>query len=80
MRKEILNMSIRSQAGNNCLNVLCGLIKFSRNDACILVSGTRTITEAGAGDKAKPLDYRNKGVTFKNCAPITDCISEINNT
>ena len=25
-------------------------------------------------------DERNKGVTFKNCAPITKCISRINNT
>ena len=25
-------------------------------------------------------DERNKGVIFKNCAPFTDCISEVNNT
>ena len=35
-------------------------------DAYILVKGTITI--------------RNKGVTFKNCAPFTKCISRINNT
>ena len=29
---------------------------------------------------AKQLDERNEGVIFKNCAPFTDCISEINNT
>ena len=29
---------------------------------------------------AKRLDERNEGVIFKNCAPFTDCISEINNT
>ena len=29
---------------------------------------------------AKRLDKRNKGVIFKNCAPIIDYISEINNT
>ena len=28
----------------------------------------------------RQLDERNKGVIFKNCAPFTDCISEINNT
>ena len=26
MRKETLNITLRSQAGNNCLNVLCNLI------------------------------------------------------
>ena len=38
-----------------------------------------TITGAGADNAAKRLDERNKGVIFKNCAPFTDCISEINN-
>ena len=50
------------------------------SDTYILVSGTITITGAGADDAAKRLDERNKGVIFKNCAPFTDCISEINNT
>ena len=50
------------------------------SDAYILVSGFITITGAGADDAVKRLDERNKGVTFKNCAPFTDCISEINNS
>ena len=45
------------------------------SDAYILVSGTITITEAGADDAAKRLDERNKGAIFKNFAPFTDCIS-----
>ena len=49
------------------------------SDAYILVSETIAVTRAGADD-AKRLDKRNKGVIFKNCAPFTDCISEINNT
>ena len=49
-------------------------------DVYILVSETITITRAGAYDAAKRLDERNKGVIFKNCAPFTDCISEINNS
>ena len=44
----------------------------------ILVSGT--ITGAGEDDAAKRADERNKGLIFKNCAPFTDCTSEINNT
>ena len=50
------------------------------SDTYILVSGTITITGAGADDTAKRLDERNKRVIFKNCAPFTDFISEINNT
>ena len=44
------------------------------------VSGTITITGAGANDAAKQLDERNKIVIFKNCAPFTDCLNELNNT
>ena len=49
-------------------------------DACILVKGTITITGAGNDDATKQADERGKGVTFKNCAPFTKCISRINNT
>ena len=49
------------------------------SDAYILVKGKITIT--GADDAAaKQADERDKGVAFKNCAPFTNCVSEINNT
>ena len=48
------------------------------SDAYILLIGTIMITGAGADDAAKRLDERNKRVISKNCAPFTDCISEIN--
>ena len=35
------------------------------SDVYILVSGTITITGAGADDAAKRLDYKNKGVKKK---------------
>ena len=49
-------------------------------DAYIHVKGKMTIT--GAGDDAATMqaDERDKGVAFKNCAPFTNSISEINNT
>ena len=50
------------------------------DDADRLLKGTITITGAGNDDAAKLLDERNKGVTFKNCAHFTICISRINNT
>ena len=49
-------------------------------DSYILVKGTITITGAGVNADARNADERNKGVTFKNCAPFTKCISRINNT
>ena len=49
-------------------------------DSYILVKGTITITGAGANANAEQTDERDKGVTFKNYAPFTKCISRINNT
>ena len=50
-------------------------------DSYIIVKGTITfITGAGDDAAAKQADERDKGVTFKNCAPFTKCISRINNT
>ena len=50
------------------------------NDAYTLVSRTITIDGGGADDATKQLDERNKGGIFKNCAPFTDCIREVNTT
>ena len=48
------------------------------SDAYILVKGNISVTNtAAAGDAANNI---NKKVIFKNCAPFTNCISEINNT
>ena len=49
-------------------------------DAYILVSRTIAITVTGADDAAKQLYERSEGVRFKNCAPFTDCTSEVNST
>ena len=49
-------------------------------DAYILVKGTIIITGARNNAVARQADERDKGVTFKNCAPFTKCISRINNT
>ena len=48
-------------------------------DAYILVKGRTTIS--GAVDGAtRRADERDKGLTFKNCAPFNKCMSRINNT
>ena len=48
------------------------------SDAYILVKGTISVDNtAAAGANANNTD---KKVIFKNCAPFTNCISEINNT
>ena len=48
------------------------------SDAYILVKGTITVNNTSAADAAA--NNTNKKVIFKNCAPFTNCISEINNT
>ena len=47
-------------------------------DAYILVKGTITVNNTAAADA--DANSTNKKVIFKNCAPFTNCISEINNT
>ena len=48
------------------------------SDAYMLVKGNITVNNtASAGAAANNI---NKKVIFKNCAPITNCISQINNT
>ena len=49
-------------------------------DSYILVQGTITITGEADNVNARYADERDKGVTLKNCAPFTKCISRINNT
>ena len=51
---------------------------YDYSDAYILVSGTITVDGAGADDAAERLDESEKRVIFRNCAPFTDCISEMN--
>ena len=50
------------------------------SDAYIIVKGTITNNERGADAAARQADEKDKGVSFKNCAPLINCISEINNT
>ena len=48
------------------------------NDAYILVKGEITVDDTWATGAAA--NNTNKKVIFKECAPFTNCISEINNT
>ena len=48
------------------------------SDAYILVKGTISVNNTAAAGAAA--NNANKKVIFKNCAPFTNCISEINNT
>ena len=54
---------------------LCGYA-----DAYILVKGIITINGEGDDATTRQVGERNKGVTFKNSAPFTKCISRINDT
>ena len=48
------------------------------SDAYILVKGTIAVNNTAAANA--DANNTNKKVIFKNCAPFTICISEINNT
>ena len=48
------------------------------SNAYILVKGTISVNNTAAAGAA--VNNTNKKVIFKNCAPFTNCISEINNT
>ena len=48
------------------------------SDTYVLVKGTITVNNTAAADAAE--NNTNKKVIYKNCAPFTNCISEINNT
>ena len=50
---------------------------YDYSNSYILVKGTMTVNDTRT---AAVLNNRNKKVTFKNCAPFTSCMSEINNT
>ena len=59
------------------------MVKFSLCDysnAYIHVKVKVEIIGAGNDAVARQADERDNGVAFKNCAPFTNCISEINNT
>ena len=46
-----------------------------QSDAYILVGGTITVPNTGTATVPNNI----KNIRIKNCAPLTDCISEINN-
>ena len=48
------------------------------SNAYILVKGTISVNDTAAGDAIN--NNNNRKVIFKNCAPFTNFISEINNT
>ena len=48
------------------------------SDSYILVKGTIAVNNTAAADV--DANNTNKKIIFKNCAPLTNCISEINNT
>ena len=58
-------------------NSMLQSILYDYSDAYIAFKGTITVPNTG---RAAAQNNRNKEVVFENCAPFTDCISEMNNT
>ena len=78
---EINDESRGTHYVNSQIKFKTAMLKFSLCDsghAFILVKGTITVDDTSAGGAAANNTYEK--VIFKNCAPFTYCISEINNT
>ena len=93
---EINNESRGTYNANSKIKIKTTMLRSTLcdySDAYIIVKGKITIT-ANAGPQpvagnprtaakllaARQADERDKSVVFKNCAPFTNCIGEINNT
>ena len=70
--------NVNSQIKFKTIMLKCSLCDYS--DAYILVKEKITITGVGDDAAARRGDEGDRGVAFKNCAPFTNCISEVNNT
>ena len=68
--------NVNSQVKFKTLMLKSSLCDYS--NAYILVKGTITVNNTAAA--YTDANNNNKKVIFKNCAPFTNCISEINNT
>ena len=71
--------NINSQIGFDISMLKSSVCAYSDGD--ILVNGTITISGGSADETDANIrtDKRKKGVLFKNCAPVNDCISKIRN-
>ena len=68
---------------NNQIKFTTAMLSYSLCDysnAYILVKGKIRITGAGDDAAARQTDEKDKRAAFKNCAPFTNCMSEISNT
>ena len=77
---EINDESRRAYNVNSQIKFKTTMLKSSLcdySDAYILVKGTISVNNTAQGDA---VNNTNKKLMFKNCAPFTNCISEINNT
>ena len=78
---EINNESRGTYNVNNQIKFKTTMLKsslYDYSDPYILVKGTIALNNTAAADANG--NNTNKKVIFKNCAPFTNCISEINNT
>ena len=79
---EINDQSRGTRNTNSDIRFKTAMLKYSLydySDAYILVKGGITITGEGDNVVNRQADERNKGIIFKNCAPFSNCKSEMNN-
>ena len=81
LEQKIRLKLIKRKNANNQIKFKTTMLKSSLcdySDAYILVKGTIAANNTAAADA--DANNINKKITFKNCAPFANCISEINNT
>ena len=79
---EINDQSRVTRNTNSDIRFKTAMLKYrlyDYSDAYILVKGGITITGEGDNVVNRQADERNKGIIFKNCAPFSNCKSEMNN-
>ena len=78
---EINDKSRGTYSVNRQINFKTSMLRSSLcdySDAYIFVKGNISVNKTAVDDAAT--NNINKKVIFKNCTPLTDCISKINNT
>ena len=82
--RNLVEIIDESQATNNVSNQIKFKTSMIGSNLCdysdVYIHVKETITVSNIAAQGAAPNNRNKKLIFKNCAPVTSCLSEINNT
>ena len=80
--KNCFEINVESRGTYNVTSQIKFKTTMLKSSLCNYSDAYILVKRKGAGDDAaaRRADERDKSVAFKNCAPFTNCISEIKNT